>query len=388
MMRNRMIEQLEDRRLMSGGFYFGTLRIQNATSELHMTLSGSGTLTGTITSEPLGSISVAGRQLGRHVHLIFGEGTVAGRFGRGGALTGTITDAGTRGTFRLLPEPQTRASRQSSSLPHFDHVVIVMEENHGYGQILGPSLFPPTAFAPILWPEVLRQPLPTESDPYIRSLADHGAVFTHSQAIAHPSQPNYLALFSGSTQGITTDATPPHPFTAPNLGGELIAAGDTFTGYSEDLPKTGYTGDDVGDYARRHAPWVDFTDVPPQDNQPFSRFPRFDQLPTVSFVIPNLQHDMHSNTIQDADQWLKDNVRAYARWAVSHNSLLIVTWDEDSGTPRNHIPTIFFGAHVRPGTYNEPISHYNVLRTLEDVYGLPPTANAATAAPITDVFGG
>jgi hypothetical protein len=386
MIHDTLIEHLEDRRLMSAGFFAGELRIGAVTSALHLTLTGSRALTGTIDSDRLGSINVSGRQSGSHVRFTFSGGIIVGHFGRGGALAGTITDAGARGTFRVLPEPKTRAGRQSSSLPRFDHVVIVMEENHGYGQILGPSIFPPTAFPDVLWPYVLRQPLPTESDPYIRSLADNGAVFTNSQAIAHPSQPNYLALFSGSTQGVTTDATPPHPFTAPNLGGELIAAGDTFTGYSEDLPKTGYAGEDVADYARRHSPWVDFTDVPPQDNQPFSRFPRFDQLPTVSFVIPNLQHDMHSNTIQDADRWLKKHVGAYANWAVSHNSLLIVTWDEDSGTPRNHIPTIFFGAHVRPGSYNEPVNHYSVLRTLEDVYGLPPMANAASAAPITDAF--
>ena len=271
-------------------------------------------------------------------------------------------------------------------VPRYDHVVIAMEENHGYDQILGPSLYPPTAFPFVMWPYVLSQPLEVESDLYIRSLARSSAVLTNSHGIAHPSQPNYLALFSGSTQGVTSDATPRHPFTAPNLGGELIAAGDTFTGYSEDLPHAGYAGEDVGDYARRHAPWVNFTDVPPQDNQPFSKFPRFSQLPTVSFVIPNLQNDMHSAPASDADGWLRDHIGDYASWAVSHNSLLIVTWDEDSGTTRNHIPTLFFGAHVRPGLYDEPVTHYNVLRTLEDMYGLPPTGNAASATPITDVF--
>ena len=99
-----------------------------------------------------------------------------------------------------------------------------------------------------------------------------------------------------------------------------------------------------GLYARKHNPWADFTDVPPSANRPFSDFPKrndFASLPTVSFVVPNQQHDMHSGSIADADQWLKDNLAGYAQWAQSHNSLLIVTWDEGSGD--NHIATIFSG---------------------------------------------
>ena len=112
-------------------------------------------------------------------------------------------------------------------------------------------------------------------------------------AETHPSQPNYLALFSGDTQGVDDD-TCPLTFSGPNLASELIAAGYTFAGYSEDLPGTGYTGCRAGGYARKHSPWTDFTNLPAGVNQPLSAMPAdYDALPTVSFVIPNLCHDMH-----------------------------------------------------------------------------------------------
>ena len=280
------------------------------------------------------------------------------------------------------------APKQSASPPRYDHVVVVMEENHSYGQVLGPSLYPPLAFSPFVWADALKVPLVVTQDPYIHSLARDSAVFTNSHALTHPSQPNYLALLSGSTQGVTSDATPRTHFAAPNLGGELIAAGLSFAGYSESLPRAGYTGDDVGDYARRHAPWVNFTDVPASASLPFSRFPgNFGTLPTLSFVIPNLQHDMHSGSVEDADRWLQSKISAYARWARGHNSLLIVTWDEDSGTSSNHIATLFWGAHIRAGNYSETVTHYRVLRTLEDMYGVAHAGNSANVAPITDVFG-
>ena len=77
---------------------------------------------------------------------------------------------------------------------------------------------------------------------------------------------------------------------------------------------------------------------------------------------------------------------AYATWAKSNNSLLIVQFDEDDGSQNNHIATIFVGAMVKPGKYSEKINHYNVLRTIEDMYKLPRLANAANAKPITDAW--
>jgi len=248
--------------------------------------------------------------------------------------------------------------------PQPAHTVIVVLENHGYSQVIGSS-----------------------DAPFLNQLASRGALFTHSHAITHPSEPNYLALFSGSTQGVTSDACPV-TFTAPNLATGLLAAGKTFAGYAEGLPAPGSTVCSAGEYARKHVPWADFRNVPAALNQPFSRFPAadFGRLPAVSFVIPNLCNDMHDCSVATGDSWLRAHLGGYATWAMTHDSLLIVTFDEDDGGGANQIPTIFAGQQVRPGHYSERINHYSVLATIEAAYGLARAGSAAGAAPIGDIW--
>jgi phosphatidylinositol-3-phosphatase len=244
------------------------------------------------------------------------------------------------------------------------HTVIVMMENLSYGQVIGDP-----------------------SAPFLNRLAKRGALFTNSHAITHPSEPNYLALFSGSTHGVTADNCPLR-FTGPNLAAELIAAGDTFAGYAEDLPATGSTVCVAGLYARKHVPWVNFTTVPASASKPWAAFPagNFAALPTVSFVIPNLCHDMHNCPVAAGDTWLRANIGPYVSWAMSHHSLLIVDWDENDGSPGNQIPTIFAGQMVRPGRYGQAVTHYSVLRTIEHLYHLAPLGQASRTDPITNVW--
>jgi acid phosphatase len=263
------------------------------------------------------------------------------------------------------------------ALPRPAHVVVVIEENHSFDEIIG-----------------------SPAAPYLNSLARQGALLTDASAVSHPSQPNYLALFSGSDQGVTDDSCV-GGFAGANLASELAAAGRTFGGFSESLPYAGYAGCDQGPlYARRHNPWADFLNVPAADNlaflPPAGRGARrsfapsgggFGALPTVSIVVPNLQNDMHDGTVQQGDTWLQANLAGYAHWARTHHSLLVVTWDEDDGTPNNHIATLVVGQGVRRGRYGEPVNHYNLLRTVEDMYGLAPLGASAAAAPITDIWG-
>ena len=222
--------------------------------------------------------------------------------------------------------------------------------------------------------------------PYLTSLARSGASLTDAHGVAHPSQPNYLALFSGSTHGVTDDSCP-QTFSGSNLAAGLESAGRTFVGYSEDMPGADYTGCRTGRYARKHNPWADFPDLPPSVNQPYSALPTdFSQLPTVSFVVPNLCNDMHDCGVAAGDAWAKQHLTPFVDWARGHNSLLVVTFDEDDGSRANHIATLLVGPMVTAGTYDQRIDHYGVLRTLEDMYGLPPVGQAAEAAPLTGVW--
>ncbi|MDR2986786.1 MAG: alkaline phosphatase family protein [Nocardiopsaceae bacterium] len=263
-------------------------------------------------------------------------------------------------------QPSATSSPRPSAVavPRPAHTVVVILENHPYDAVIGNS-----------------------EARYINALARSGALFTASYAVTHPSEPNYLALFSGSTHGVTSDQCPT-TLHAPNLAADLIAKGATFTGYSEGLPGTGSQVCVQGEYARKHAPWTDFTGLPPAVNQPFSRFAAggFASLPDVSFVIPDLCHDMHDCPVGTGDAWLRTHLSMYAAWAQKHDSLLIVTFDEDDGSQSNHIATIFTGQQVRPGRYHTPINHYNVLRTIEEAYGLPFRGQARTHFPITSIW--
>jgi hypothetical protein len=261
--------------------------------------------------------------------------------------------------FLLVCPGLSRPVFAQKSVPRPDHVVIVMEENLTLSRVLtAPSLG------------------------YIHSLIDQGALFISSFALTHPSEPNYLALFSGSMQGVSDDSCP-HTFSAPNLGSQLLAAGMSFAGYSESLPYAGSSTCESGGYVRRHCPWVNFSNLPRSANLPFSSFPaNFNELPTVCFVIPTLQHDLHSGSGADADNWLLRHLGHYVEWAATNNSLLIISWDEGDRV-NNQIATILVGPMVQPGRYGERITHYTVLRTLEEMYGLAPLGGAARAEPIT-----
>jgi len=296
--------------------------------------------------------------------LVLGA-TACGSSSSNGSAAGTSTTGSRSSTSSTsgAGAPSTLAD----GLPVPAHVVVVIEENHAAGQIIG-----------------------SVSAPYMNALAQSGADFTQSFDITHPSQPNYLALFSGSTHGVTDDSCPApgSPYAEPNLAAGLVAAGKTFTGYSEDLPSAGSTTCNAGDYARKHNPWVDFSNMPASANQPFTAFrsTSYAQLPTVSFVVPNLQHDMHDGTVLQADEWLKQYIGGYVDWAQDHDSLLVLTWDEDDETAVNRIPTLFVGPMVKAGSYATHITHYDVLRTIEEMYGVTPTGQAASATPITGVW--
>lgn len=258
-----------------------------------------------------------------------------------------------------------------AALPRPDKVVIVIEENRAFKRIIGSG-----------------------NAPYIDSLAVRGALLTQSFAITHPSQPNYLALFSGSLHGVK-DNTCPVKLSGDNLGSLLLRAGFGFAIYSESMPSPGFTGCEAGKYRRKHNPAVNWqgVNIPASSNLPFTSFPSdLSKLPTLSIVVPNDDNNMHDGippwNISRADIWLRDNIERYVHWAMKNNSLLILTFDEDDGSEDNRIATIFAGPMVKPGRYDRRTDHYGVLRTLLDLYGLPAAGlgAAATAEALTDIW--
>jgi len=262
----------------------------------------------------------------------------------------------------------TATSASAAALPTFDHVVVVVHENTNYEDVVGSSQLP-----------------------YINTLINGGASFTNFHGETHPSQGNYFAMFSGATQGATSDACPEpgQPYSADNLGKQLIDAGKTFGSYNEDWDGNPATCT-VAKYARKHNPWFAFNNVPTSTAHKMSDFPTdYTKLPTVSFVVPNLCNDMHDpGCTTTGDTWTKNNLDGYAQWAKTHNSLLIVTWDEDAFRSQNQIATVYYGANVKQGTYGTNYNHYNTLRTLEDMYGLRTSGQASSVPAISEVWNG
>ncbi len=228
------------------------------------------------------------------------------------------------------------------------HIVICLMENTSYSSVVGNS-----------------------SAPYINGLIARGCLLTNYFAVSHPSEPNYFALFSGSTQGITDDGTYNYP-TTPTISGQLHGAGRTFFGYPEQP------------YQRHHNPWESFGDGQAYEVD-WSSFPtNLTQLPTFAWISPNNNDNGHDTDLPTSDTWLRNNVDRIVTYCEQNNGLFILVWDEDDQTTNaNHVVCIMVGQQVKPGsTFTTNVTHYSTLRMIEDFYGLSHLANAATATPI------
>ncbi len=229
--------------------------------------------------------------------------------------------------------------------PHGSQVTIVLMENKDYDR-------------------VVRNP----EAPYLnKMLIPQGVLLRNSHAIGHPSEPNYLALFSGSKQGIKGDRCPVY-FTSTNVASELIAAVKTFAGYSESMPHDGYKGCYHGLYDRNHNPWVEFKNVPDKDNLVYHGFPK--TVASFVWITPNLCHDTHDCAVKVGDRWLSQNLPQIISWDKTHDGLLILTWDEAApdNNGKNHIATVLVGPMIRSGVDDtQDVNHYSVLRTIEKI---------------------
>jgi acid phosphatase len=261
----------------------------------------------------------------------------------------------------------------SPRIPRFRHVLVVVFENHERSEIVG-----------------------SPDAPTFSALARRYASLTAYDPVAHPSLPNYLALVSGSTQGITSDCTS-CVVDGPSLADELEHAGLTWKTYAEGLPAPGFTGASAGLYAKRHDPFLYFRDVAARPARrdrivPFTRL-RSDlasgRLPDYALVVPNLCDDMHDCSVARGDRWLRTNIVPLLARPQLRSSVVFVVFDEgttDAGGG-GHVDALALGPLVRRGgRFALPTSHYGLLRTIEDAWGLLRLGQSARARPITGIW--
>ncbi len=257
-------------------------------------------------------------------------------------------------------------------VPRFGHAVVVVFENHSASRILGQT------GSPFRW------------------LAHRYARLTRYDAVAHPSLPNYLALVSGSTQGVHHDCTR-CVFRGPTLAGTLAAHSRTWKMYVEHLPLYRSQGARITGPEKARLPFLYFggraarrVTVP---LSVFFRDLRARRLPSFSLVIPDLCHDMHSCSVATGDRWLRRFLRPLLEPGALRRTAVFIVFDEgprhDTGGGGGRVAAIVAGPLVRPHSVSvAPLDHYSLLRTIEDAFGLPAIGHSAAARPITGIWRG
>jgi hypothetical protein len=237
-------------------------------------------------------------------------------------------------------------------------VLVVLEENHGYQQVIGnPRL------------------------PFINSLAQQYGLASQWFDLSHPSLPNYLALTSGSVWDDPSDSTPQDgTYPGPSFVDQLAARGIAWKAYMEGMPRRCDLADQFGPnhYDVNHNPFVYYRSIRGSRSQcrqvvPFGALASdlsSGAAPSFMWVSPNLVHDMHEGTAAQADSWMRDlmqHVTASGWW--SQGGIVVVTWDESE--TGDQIATIVVSAHLHHAILATRGDHYGTLRGLEEIYGLP-----------------
>jgi hypothetical protein len=288
-------------------------------------------------------------------------------------------------------EESARAAARAKA-HHFDRVLIIVLENVDYERAV--------------------------RDPSLASLAARGANFTNFHALFHPSYPNYLAMIAGTDFNTHRGGSYlgdrqvnfPNDAAHKTIGDRLIAAGLDFKQYAEELPDTPcpwnigglHVAEKRGNYVRRHVPFLSFREV---QEKMCDRVVRVDSskadnffvqdarkgLVAYSFYTPNMNHDGHDTTAEVAGSWVKKFLDESFPPKLRQGTLVIVTFDESGGNDDNRVYTVFLGDMIKdkiePAVLARHYTHYSVLRTIEDNFGLAPlTANDRDADPITGIW--
>lgn len=274
------------------------------------------------------------------------------------------------------PTPSPRPTPTGGGLARLKHVFVVVMENEEASSIIG-----------------------NPAAPYINNLAATHGLATDYTAVAHPSEPNYLALWSGSTQGVTDDGI--YNFSAGvTLGDQIEASGRAWHVAAQNVPQSCYTGatasggeDGSGTYARKHEPAISWTSVArnPTRCANIVDFTQFDpDLGNYWFIVPNLCNDMHDCSIATGDAFLARFLpKILASAAYADGGLIVLTWDEGSSRTGGggKVATIVLSPLGKAG-FSSAIthSHYSVVRTIEDAWSMPCLAHACGANNLSEFF--
>jgi hypothetical protein len=288
-----------------------------------------------------------------------------------------------------LSTPVTAASLTPppSKVPGYDHVFMVMMENTDYSAVMGD---------------------PTDT-PFLHSLMSQGATMSNYHAVYHPSDENYLAVAGGDTYAKGATYWPNINDPNTNLGDQLEGAGKTWKAYEQGMGTPCNTTTQYDSYYEPDdAPFINYTDVSGNQSRCAAHLFDTSQLttdlksaattPNFSWIAADDYYDGeasgngNSTSLKAQDGWLKQTLAPIMQspaW-TTQKSLLIVTWDEDSSDPDNHIAAIVDGSQgtVPAGTTSATrYDHYSTARTIEAALGLPGiTANDTYATPLNDAF--
>ncbi len=250
----------------------------------------------------------------------------------------------------------------TTTTAHYSHVVWIMLENVGYSVVGSPSA------------------------PYLNALARQCGLATNDDAVTHPSLPNYIALTTGSPQGITDDNEPSsHPLHVASIFSQL---GDRWRELAQSMPSA---CDRVtsGTYAARHNPAVYFTNLADCPRNDVALSYPLNLSAAFTMITPNVCDDMHSCPVTTGDAWLKANVPLIlASPQYRAKSLaLFITFDENDEAASNHIPTVVVAPSVPSGERNAThFTHYSLLRTTEALLHLPFLGGARSASSMLTPF--
>jgi hypothetical protein len=250
---------------------------------------------------------------------------------------------------------------------HFDRVIYVVFENTDYKEAV--------------------------AQPFMARLAQQGALFSNLVALVHPSQANYIALTSGSLNGVRGDGV--QDVNASNIADLLEQKGLTWKAYVESWPGGCFTGGSRGSYARKHNPFISYLSISKNparcanivDTSQFDTDARNGTLPNYVFYVPNTKNDGHDTGVAFADKWYASKFQPYiadARFMA--NTILITTFDEDGGSRHNQIYSSVFGPSIKPGIYGEALNTYSLLKIVEDNWQLVPMSNEDAAAVTPDIW--